>query len=163
MDGAQLATHAAFADLVSELQPALERLQRMAPVRGGEGLPRDRVPGVYLFSEAGHPLYVGRTNDLRGRYARHCRPGATWRMAAFAFRLAREATGRLKATYRAGEGSQRALAAEPKFAAAFTAAKASIRAMDFRYVEEARPVHQCILEVYCALALGTPYNDFDNH
>jgi hypothetical protein len=84
-------------------------------------------------------------------------------MAAFAFRLAREATGNLKATYRPGEGSRKALAVEPEFKAEFEAAKARLRAMDFRYVEEAEPVRQCVLEIYCAVALGTPYNDFDNH
>jgi hypothetical protein len=35
--------------------------------------------------------------------------------------------------------------------------------MDYRYVEEADPVRQCLLEVYCAAVLATPYNDFDNH
>lgn len=84
-------------------------------------------------------------------------------MAAFAFRLAREATGQMKATYRPGEGSRNALAIEPTFKAAFDAAKARIRAMEFRYVEEADPVRQCVLEIYCAVALATPYNDFDNH
>ena len=63
--------------------------------------------GVYLFSEAGRHLYVGRSNDLRGRYARHCRPGATHRQAAFAFLLAREVTGRTVAAYRAGESMAR--------------------------------------------------------
>jgi hypothetical protein len=109
------------------------------------------------------PLYVGRTNDVKGRYGRHCQPGATWRAAAFAFRLAREATNQMRATYRTGEGSRSALASDPAFAAAFADAKARIRHMDFRFVEEPDPIRQCLLEVYCAVALATPYNDFDNH
>ncbi|OXE37674.1 MAG: hypothetical protein CGW95_00185 [Phenylobacterium zucineum] len=84
-------------------------------------------------------------------------------MASFAFRLAREATGQLKTTYRAGEGSRRGLAVEPTVKAAFDAAKARVRAMEFRYIEEADPVRQCVLEIYCAVALETSYNDFDNH
>jgi len=103
-----------------------------APVLEGHRWPRERVAGVYLFAEEGVPLYVGRTNDVKGRYGRHCRPGATWRMAAFAFRLARKATNRTRASYRAGEGSREALAADPVFAAAFDAAKARIRRMEFQ-------------------------------
>lgn len=84
-------------------------------------------------------------------------------MTAFAFRLAREATGQLKVTYRPGEGGRKALAVEPTFKAAFDAAKAKVRAMEFRYVEETDPIRQSVLEIYCAVALETPFNDFDNH
>lgn len=80
-------------------------------------------PEFYLFTEAGRHLYVGRSNNLRGRCGRHCRPGATYWQAAFAFQLAREVTGRTKATYRAGAGSRAGLMFDPAFAAAFAAAK----------------------------------------
>ncbi|MFN7263885.1 MAG: hypothetical protein ACK5T5_03010, partial [Phenylobacterium sp.] len=49
------------------------------------------------------------------------------------------------------------------FKAAFDAAKAKVRAMEFRYVEETDPIRQSVLEIYCAVALETPFNDFDNH
>lgn len=155
--------HPRFAAVADSLHGSYERLIASAPMTAGHRWPREKVRGVYLFSECGRDLYVGRTNDFRGRYGRHCSPGATHRMAAFAFRLAREATGNLKATYRAGEGSREALAADPAFSRAFTDAKARIRAMDFRWVEEPDPVRQCLLEVYVAVVLQTPYNDFDNH
>ena len=125
--------------------------------------PREKVRGVYLFSENGRHLYVGRTNDVKARYSGHCRPGAHHGIAAFAFRLARESTGQLKPTYRPGAGSRSALAADPEFKLAFLEAKARVRAMDFRYVDEPDPVRQAVLEIYCAVALETPYNDFDNH
>jgi hypothetical protein len=35
--------------------------------------------------------------------------------------------------------------------------------MDLRFVEESDPVRQTLLEVYVAVVLATPYNDFDNH
>lgn len=126
-------------------------------------LPR-RMPaaGIYLFSEFGRPLYVGRTRTLKRRIGRHCRPGATHRMAAFAFRLARESTGKLKATYTT-KGSRAALMQEPSFREAFDMAKERIRAMEVRFVEEPDPVCQTLLEVYVAIALGTPYNDFETH
>ena len=84
-------------------------------------------------------------------------------MAAFAFRLARHATGRLEATYKSGDGSRSALVLEPAFASAFANAKAQIREMDLRYVEESDPVRQALLEVYVALAVEAKHNDFDNH
>jgi hypothetical protein len=126
-----------FAALVETLAPKLEQLLAMPPLAYGT-LPRDMPKsGVYLFTEAGRHLYVGRSNALRGRYGRHCRPGATYQQAAFAFLLARNVTGRTVATYRPGEGSRAGLMLDPGFAAAFTAAKERIRVMEYRYVEEA--------------------------
>lgn len=148
--------------MVESLEPSLRRLREMPPVTYGrwpEVMPRS---GVYLFSEGDRPLYVGRTRNLRGRLGRHCLPGATHRMASFAFRIARESTGRTVPTY-TQKGSRGDLMKDPAFLEAFAAAKARIRAMDIRFVEEADPVRQTILEVYAAVALGTPYNDFDTH
>ena len=122
-------------------------------------MPRE---GVYLFSESGSHLYVGRSRDIRGRIARHSRPGATHRMAAFAFRLARESTGQLDATYKR-EGSRAELMGDPDFREAFDNAKARIRKMEVRYVEETDALRQTLLEIYVAVSLGTPYNDFRTH
>jgi hypothetical protein len=152
-----------FAALVETLAPKLDRLLAMQPLEYG-ALPR-RMPrsGVYLFSEGGQHLYVGRSNALRGRHGRHCGPGATHRQAAFAFQLAWEATGRTTAYRRAGAGSRVGLMLDPVMAAAFVAAKERIRAMEYRYVEEANQNRQALLEIYCAVVLGTPYNDFGTH
>ena len=49
------------------------------------------------------------------------------------------------------------------FAAAFKSAKERIRSMNVRFVEENDSVGQYLLEVYVAIVLGTPHNDFDNH
>jgi hypothetical protein len=51
----------------------------------------------------------------------------------------------------------------PLFAGAFMAAKERIRGMDYRYVEETDQNQQALLEIYCAVVLGTPYNDFGTH
>jgi len=154
--------NAEFADIVSGLEPALRALLAAAPSKPLEVSPRAPDVGVYLLSEGTTPLYVGRSNRVRRRLGNHCRVGASHRMAAFAFRLAREATGNLKATYRP-EGSRTALMGQPDFVRAFDAARARIREMDVRVVGEADPVRQTILEVYVATALGTRYNDFDTH
>ena len=152
-----------FAALVETLAPKLEQLLAIPPLTYW-ALPRD-VPqsGVYLFTEGGRHLYVGRSNALRRRYSFHCRPGASHQQATFAFLLAREATGHTEATYRAGAGSRTGLLLDPVFAQAFLAAKERIRKMEYRYVEEADQNRQALLEIYCAVVLATPYNDFGTH
>lgn len=155
--------HPLFAATVESLHPSFERLMSMPAISGGAlpaGMPKS---GVYLFSEGDRHLYVGRSNGLRARYGRHCRPGATHRMAAFAFRLAREATGKTTAAYRKGEGSRAGLIENSEFLTAFSEAKARIRQMDYRFVEEGDQTRQALLEIYCAVVLRTPYNDFSTH
>jgi hypothetical protein len=157
------AMHPTFARIIEGLHPKYERLIAMPPCRYGL-LPKDMPrQGVYLFSEGGVYLYVGRSNKMRSRYGRHCNPGATHRMAAFAFKLAREATGKMTASYKPDDDSRKGLMLNPEFSAAFKAAKARIREMDFRFVEEADQNAQAMLEIYCTLALNARYNDFDTH
>jgi hypothetical protein len=52
---------------------------------------------------------------------------------------------------------------DPDFREAFDEAKARIREMEVRYVEEADALRQTLLEIYVAVSLGTPYNDFRTH
>lgn len=152
-----------FIPYLNELQSKLETLLSMQAVTPMT-LPAVMCKqGVYLLSEGDLHLYVGRSNGIKKRIGRHCLPGATHRMAAFAFRLAREATGNLKATYKKGAGSRAALMEDMKFLQAFNEAKARIRNMNVRFVEETDPVKQALLEIYVSVVLQTPYNDFDNH
>ena len=152
-----------FVAHLETLHPQLQRLLAMPPISPDQlpsNMPRK---GIYLLSEGKLHLYVGRSNDIKSRIGRHCRAGATHRQAAFAFRLAREATGKVKASYKKGEGSRAALMEDTVFLDAFNLAKARIRKMDLRFVDEADPICQALLEIYVAVALATPYNDFDNH
>jgi predicted GIY-YIG superfamily endonuclease len=150
------------AEVVAGLDPSLQTLLAAPPSKPLE-LPASAPDiGIYLLSEGTTHLYVGRSNRIRKRLGNHCRIGASHRMAAFAFRLAREATGQLRATYKP-EGSRAALMRQPEFVRAFEVAKSRIRAMDARVVAESDPVRQTILEGYVAMALGTRYNDFDTH
>lgn len=156
--------HSSFAALAESLEPSFLRLIATPAVKYAT-LPKPPfmpTSGIYLFTENERPLYVGRSRDIRKRLARHCRPGASHRMAAFAFHLAREATGNLKATYKT-KGSRHDLVQIPEFKAAFNAAKARIREMDIRFVDEGDPLRQTLLEVYVAVVLQTPYNDFGTH
>jgi hypothetical protein len=84
-------------------------------------------------------------------------------MAAFAFKLAREMTGKLTASYKDDKNSRKNLMLDPAFRTAFDDAKRRIRAMDFRFVEERDQNAQALLEIYCTLALNARYNDFNTH
>jgi hypothetical protein len=151
-----------FKKVIDRLHPSFGHLLAMKPVTPKalpSGMP---TAGIYLFTERGRHLYVGRSNNIRQRLRLHWRSGATHHMATFAFRLAREATGKLKATYKP-EGSRGALIKNPRFRKEFERQKARIGAMQVRFVEEVDPVRQAVLEVYVAVALQTPYNDFDTH
>lgn len=152
-----------FARHVESLHPKFEALLACQPYTY-DSLPR-RMPmaGIYLFSSESVHLYVGRSNEIRSRLGRHCLPSAGHNKAAFAFRLARIATGRTEAAYRAGNGTRAELMADETFRNAFEKAKADIRAMTIRFVEEADPVRQALLEMYAAVSLGTVHNSFDNH
>lgn len=155
--------HKKFRLHVEALHPKFEALIRMDPIKGGIFVDEPPKRGVYLFSEGDDHLYVGRTNRMRQRYKDHCRPGSDHNSSPFAFKLARYATNNLMRSYVAGPLTRRGLSANPAFAAAFTLSKRRVAAMDFRYVGEDDPNAQCLLEIYCAIALETRYNDFDNN
>ncbi len=152
----------AFKQFVEMLHPSFERLMRMTPLKMSD-LP-SRLPEkcIYLLSEGQNHLYVGRSRKLRKRLRQHSIASAQHNQAVFAFKLARETTGRLAAAYSA-TGSRIALCAEPAFAEAFQQAKARVRNMDLRFVEEADPTRQALLEIYASVVLRTKYNDFDTH
>jgi hypothetical protein len=152
-----------FSTLVETLAPKLNSLQAMSPYSNGV-LPKDMPEsGIYLFSERRRPLYVGRSSNIRRRYGHHCRPGSPHNQAVFAFLLAREKTNRTSRVYKKGEGNRSWLVQQPDFLAAFLEAKARVRAMEFRFVEQSDQTLQALLEIYAAVVLGTKYNDFANH
>ena len=124
-------------------------------------LPRNMpMSGIYLLSENGRPLYVGRTNNLRKRLQYHMRNNHN--QATFAFLLARHQTGNLKASYKP-KGSRQDLLSDPTFRAAFDDARQRIRNMQVQFVEERDPIKQTILEVFSAFKTKAKYNNFDNH
>jgi len=61
------------------------------------------------------------------------------------------------------KGSRVALSSDSEFGPAFLEAKRRIREMQVRYVEECDPLRQALLEIYVAVVLKTPYNDFNTH
>jgi len=72
-----------FATHIKKLQPQLNLLLKMLPVTP-EKLPfKMPLKGVYLFSKGKRHLYVGRSNNIRKRIGRHCRPvpQTVWRLS----------------------------------------------------------------------------------
>jgi hypothetical protein len=154
--------NAEFLGYIDRLDAKVEQLLD-ASVYRYEDLPRG-IPtsGIYLFSEGEQNLYVGRSNRIRGRLSSHCRDSSRHNAASFAFRIARERTGRIEATYNK-KGSRAALSADPEFAVAFRQAKEFLRSLSIRFVEERHQTTQALLEIYAAVRLRTPYNDFATH
>jgi len=151
-----------FKSLVESLHESFQELIQMKPVTTAS-LPRNAPKMcVYLFSEGDRHLYAGRTNSFKQRMGGHSRPSSGHNSAVFAFKLAREKTGNVEATY-AKEGSRTALENNPVFAGAFTEAKARVRSMDLRFIEEQDQLRQALLEIYVSAVLKTPYNDFETH
>jgi hypothetical protein len=151
-----------FAALVESLEPTFQRLIQMEPV-SADRLPRSMpARGIYLFSDRGRHLYVGRSNNIRRRIGLHCRAGSQHNQATFAFRMARHETGRTEAAYTVS-GSRGELVKDAVFGPVFIDSKARIRSLDLRFVEECDPTRQALLEIYAATVLETPFNDFENH
>ena len=151
-----------FKSHIDELEQSFQQLLAMAPVVSSQ-LPRAMpIRGIYLFSENSYHLYVGRTNNLRSRLRNHCRPSASHFQATFAMRIARQQTGLLKATYKK-EGSRDELVRDAVFGPAFVNAKTRVAQMEIRYIGVEDALRQALLEMYVAVSLSTPFNDFENH
>ncbi|ANP84426.1 GIY-YIG nuclease family protein [Rhizobium leguminosarum] len=156
-----------FAEIIARLPERFEELMRMTPVINGIARPDMRGSGVYLFSEQKldkeEPLYVGRTDRLEKRYLEHTGKSSDQSKASFAFKLARIETGKLRASYRRGGETRAALMTDPDFMAAFRRCLERVSTMNFRYVSEPDPTTQCLLEVYCSVALQSQHNTWKNH
>ncbi|HEX4158011.1 MAG TPA: GIY-YIG nuclease family protein [Rhizomicrobium sp.] len=151
-----------FAVAISGLHTRLEQLLQSRSFTYLEKPVRLPTSVVYLFSENGTPLYVGRTNNFSQRLGNHCRAGSKANQSSFAFKLAREAAGITEAAY-TGDATRDALMMRPEFLAGFTAAKKRLNVMQIRFVEECDQVQQALLEIYCAVALKTSFNQFGTH
>lgn len=149
-----------FKTLIEGLHKKYESLISMSPVTV-DTVPDDcPVGGVYLFSENKIHLYAGRTKrKIKTRLKGHVN---TAQDCPFAWHLAREKTGSIKATYKK-EGSRNHLLTQPDFKQAYEAAKARIRKMDVRFAGESDPLKQALLEIYVAVVSGAKFNDFDTH
>ena len=90
-----------FRKALDSLQPKYERLiASPAHVRG----PKLPAKGIYIFSEKGAVLYVGRSDNIRRRFNEQRRSSSGTNSAGFAVLLAQDELG-LRFNYRAGANS----------------------------------------------------------
>lgn len=138
--------------------------------RGPGRKPPPREHGVYLFTEAGRDLYVGRCglteraakkgvgySNFRTRLAGHTRPSSAHNQATFAWRLAVEAVaGRWEDL----PTTRLALGQDSRFRQEFIRQKERVTAMEFRVVAIADDFESYVFEPFAAMMLGTPYNSW---
>jgi len=140
--------------------------------RGPDRKPPPRDHGVYLFTEAGRHLYVGRCglteraaksaegkghSNFRTRLAGHTRPSSAHNQASFAWRLAIEAVdGRFEGL----PTTRAALERDGRFRQEFARQKERATQMDLRVVTIADNFESYVFEPYAALVLNTPYNSW---
>jgi hypothetical protein len=165
----------AWDELQRWLPEMLARLLSSEPFHR-ENRPPDGQRGVYLFSEDGRHLYVGRTGitartrrariepstSFRSRFDQHTQDGSPPWSAPFAMRLARE------------EAAARGIEApgdwwksredHPDLLELFLAAKRRIAdRMQTRVIafdDDGLGTRSLVAEAYVHAMLGTPYNDF---
>jgi len=146
-----------FEDAIKTFPATLERLTASPPHRPGARLPKQ---GVYVFSENDRAVYVGRSNNIPARYRHHTGPKSRTNEAALALLIARKEMGRI-VSY--AKGARQRLLEDSEFMNAFERAKEKVRKMTFRAVEERNQERQALLEIYCAMTLEAPFNDFGTH
>jgi hypothetical protein len=148
-----------FRGYVRDLGRSTKGLVASPPQRIADGLDNIPLQGVYLFTDKGKHLYVGRSDNIRNRMGLHSRPSSAHNQATFAFRLAKSRLRVGGPTYKS-KGSRTDLISDSKFVKAFRAAKVDVRRMEVRFLSEPDPIRQALLEIYMSVALKTPFNDF---
>lgn len=152
--------HEEFKKYVNGLNEQLRQLLEMTPITLDRPLRNSPKGGVYLFTENGFHLYVGRTKRyFSKRLKGHIN---TAKDCPFAFRIARKETGFEKSAY-SGDGTRKKLLTNAHFVNAYEAAKQRIKKMEVRWIQESDPTRQALLEIYVSVVLKTPFNDFDTH
>jgi hypothetical protein len=161
----------AWSQVLQNLPTYLEELLASPTFgRGPERISPPTTHGVYLFSERGKDLYVGRCgiterariagkghSNFRTRLAGHTRPSAAHNQATFAWRLTAEALGdELALMPKEREARQ----FDERFRKEFFTQKERVTAMEFRVVEIPDDFESYVFEPYAALILDTPYNSW---
>jgi len=152
-----------FQKLVDKM-PGLLRRMEAQPLRTRDNLAGIPEQGVYVFYENNKAIYVGRSNRMKARIQEHSRPSSTHNSATFAFNLAFNLF-KEEGTRRGipDNLTRKELEIIPKFKEIFLKEKNRVAEMKIRVVEMDNQIEQTLFEVYAAMALNTPYNDFKTH
>ena len=148
-----------FHEIEQQLPGLLDRLLSCDPSRAGKPtIPK--AAGVYLFTERGEHLYVGRTRNFSQRYGMHTWPSSGHLAASFAFNIAKREAQRSSVVV---TGTRAEISAAEPVAALFAEARNRVRAMDYRVVQIEDAALSTVFEVYAAIALNTEgnFNQFE--
>lgn len=148
-----------FNELVAKMPGLLQSLESQL-FRTRENLIGILERGGYIFYENDKVLYVGRSNRLKARLQEHGRLSSTRNSASFAFNLAKE---KMRAKEIPAYVTSKQLEQAPGFDEAFFEAKNHVAQMKVRVIQIDDQVTQALFEIYAALALNAPYNDFSTH
>jgi len=148
-----------YREIEQKLPTLLDSLLSCTPHHAGTKPSVPHHEGVYLFTEAGRHVYVGRTGDFNHRLGQHTRSSSPENSAPFAYNIAKRAA-KVPVV-----GTRIAISRHADFMPHFQAAKARVRAMEFRYVVIHDAATSTVFEVYASIALGTEgdFNLFSTH
>lgn len=157
--------------VIAKLPSYLEAL--LASPIYGRGKGRAAAPkehGVYLFTEEGQHLYVGRCglterakkvgkghSNFRTRLAGHSCPSSTHNQATFAWRLTFEKLG---SAVDSMPSTRAELQLHPAFRDEFLCQKVRVTAMQFRVLAIEDDFESYVFEAYAARQLKTPHNSW---
>jgi len=143
-----------------ELFPGYMReLLRYPPVSANElkNIPKQ---GIYIFYEDDKPIYVGRSRNLSKRFKQHSQQSSDHNSATFAFKIAKQDAAKEKVEIKK---TREILQVDPDFLPFFNKAKKRVSEMKIQVIDIENAVEQTLFEVYAALELKTPYNDWRTH
>ena len=148
-----------FDKYVGQLKTLLAELEAATEIRVSENRLFPEAGGCYARMEHDKYQYVGIAKNIRQRMRNHTSGRAE--QSAFAFKLAREATGRSRTYTRAG--SKKELMKDAVFISAMKFATERAKNMTSRFVLIEDPSQRYLFEFFAAVSLDAPYNDFNTH
>ena len=148
-----------FDKYVEQLKGLLAELEAAKKFKVGENKLFPKAGGCYAMIERKKYPYVGIAKNIHQRMRNHTSGRAE--QSAFAFKLAREATGRVKTYTKAG--SKRELMKDPVFIGAMKSATERVKNMDSQFVLIEDPSQRYLFEFFAAVSLDAPYNDFNTN
>ncbi len=148
-----------FQKIIGKLPDFMEKLNKSQLFERDDSV---RFPdkGIYVFFEEGKPLYVGRSEGMKERVKQHGRRSSGHNSATFAFLLAKEMAEKTEIDL---SQSREDLEKDPEFKPIYDRMKERVSKMQIKVVEVSGPIEQTFFEVYAALELETPYNEWRTH
>jgi hypothetical protein len=148
-----------FDGYVGQLKMLYAKLEAAKKFAVGENRLLPDEGGCYAMIEYEKYLYVGIAKNIRQRMRNHTSGRAE--QSAFAFKLAREATGRARTYTKAG--SKKELMKDPVFISAMKLATERVKSVTCQFVLIEDPSLRYLFEFFAAVSLDAPYNDFNTH